>query len=136
MSNNVSHDTTEPSCPVSETIEEKEIIQEIEEDEDEDEDEDEWAPGEYGYSTFIGTDKWEDQKQLQQIKAQKNIPESWYIIKIVDFSAGSFTQMIEWCEQNCSHQYQKVGWSTGCSRTVGMAIEDEFEALMFKMRFM
>lgn len=99
---------------------------------------DEWdLTGEHGYAdaTFMGTETWEDQKQLESIKRMKKIPDHWYLTKIRNFDGRKLQDMQTWLETNCQQRFQRVGWSSGCSTTVGIAFESTNDAFFYRMRW-
>lgn len=107
---------------------------------DEDENLDPWvSTDDYGYAdaTIIGTDTWEDQAGLAELKAYLKLPEEWFLVKVVNFGRAGRTldEMMEWLAENCVHPYQRVGWSSSCSTKVGVAFENTNEAFFFKLRW-
>lgn len=98
---------------------------------------DDWEPGEYGYtdSHFVGTETWEDQKQYDSVRRTRGLPDSWYVMKITRFDSQKLIQIMEWLKDNCVAKYERVGWSSGCSTTVGIAFENQHDAIMYTLRW-
>jgi hypothetical protein len=99
----------------------------------------------YGYADYrlVGSDHWEDPKGIQALKESLGIPESWFLVKVVNFhdadpsgDARRSLQVIEqWLSQHCTHAYRRVGWSSDCATKVGVAFESQNEAFFFHMRW-
>lgn len=106
-------------------VEEEIIIDPEEGDEEEDDDND--------YDDFFEEDTWEDEAGMVELKARLKVPESWYFVKCVNYS--SFTDVREWCDENCYGVWQKFGWSSGCASKVGVAFALAVDAAMFKLRW-
>lgn len=99
---------------------------------------DEWdATSEYGYAdaTVLGTETWEDQKQLESIKRMKGIPDHWFLTKCRNFDGRKLQDMQTWLQSNCQADYKRIGWATGCSTTVGIAFESANDAFFYKLRW-
>lgn len=104
-----------------------------------------WDDGDYGYADYrlVGSDHWEDPKGIQALKESLKIPDSWFLVKVVNFydadpsgDARRSLQVIEaWLAEHCLHPYRRVGWSSGCSTKVGVAFENQNEAFFFHMRW-
>lgn len=103
------------------------------------------SDAEHGYADYriVGTDRWEDEHGIAELRASLKIPDDWYLVKVVNFydaheSGGARVslQVIErWLADNCTHPYRRVGWSSGCSTKVGVAFESQNEAFFFHMRW-
>jgi hypothetical protein len=98
---------------------------------------DQWEPGEYGYtdSNFVGTEKWEDQAQMASLKATLKIDPSWYLMKVIRFDVKKLQEIEVWLADTCMGQHKRVGWSSGCSTTVGIAFEYQHDAIMYTLRW-
>lgn len=99
---------------------------------------DEWdASHDYGYAdaTLVGTDTWEDQAGMEEIKKYLRIPKDWYLLKVVNFDHTKLLAMEQWLKDNCQHEYRRVGWSSGCSTKVGVAFSNMNDAFFYKMRW-
>ena len=112
---------------------------ELDED-DEFDDLDPWvSTDDYGYAdaTIIGTDTWEDQAGLAELKAYLKLPEDWFLVKVVNFGRAGRTlkEMEEWLAENCLKPYRRVGWSSSCSTKVAVGFSDPNEAFFFKLRW-
>lgn len=60
----------------------------------------------------------------------------WYLVRMTGFIASTFTEMLPWLEENVKFgQFKKVGWSDGCSSSVGVVFENGKDAMMFKLRW-
>jgi hypothetical protein len=78
-------------------------------------------------------DEWEDGDFVSTINDK--FP-SWYLVKMLGFTWRTFEPIEEWCQENTKHgQWQKVGWETGCSYSVGVVFESPKDAMMFKLRW-
>lgn len=70
-----------------------------------------------------------------EINLQQTYP-GWYFVKMVGFSVQSFLEVEPWLESNVAHgDYQRVGWDSGCSYSVGVVFESAKDAMMFKLRW-
>lgn len=59
----------------------------------------------------------------------------WKIVKINRFDPGIVNEILAWCADSLDDDWKKVGWSTGCSSTVGVAFENVIDAIHFKLRW-
>lgn len=83
---------------------------------------------------LVGNDRWEDVAAAQRIMAA--LP-GWKLIRIIRAASYGQTliEMEEFCRENCRDEWKRVGWSSGCSSTVGMAFKDTVDAVLFRLRF-
>lgn len=108
------------------------------EDTDDDEDDlDAWdSRDEYGYADdFLGDETWEDQKGMETLKANLRLPLDWYLIKVVNFDSHKLQEVMGWLAENCTGQFRRVNWSSGCSTKIGVAFENSTDAIFFKLRW-
>lgn len=88
---------------------------------------------EINVATIYDDDDWEDQDYEDSI--HKKFP-NWYLVKMTGFTTATFVQVEPWLKENCHFgQYQRVGWDTGCSYSVGVVFESAKDAMMFKLRW-
>jgi hypothetical protein len=95
--------------------------------------------GEHGYADYrvVGTDVWEDQAGMEAIKVSQNIPEAWFLVKVVRFGiqGRSLAEIDAWLKEFCAHPYRRVGWSSSCTTKVGIAFESQHDAFYFHLRW-
>jgi hypothetical protein len=82
---------------------------------------------------LLGEDDWEDQLQLNTLL--KKYPSDWYIVKMVDFNHVTMAEIDDWLSDNMYHKYERVGWHSGCSYSVGVIFENAKDAIFFKLRW-
>lgn len=101
------------------------------------EESDAWEAYDYGYadSDFVGTETWEDQAGMRELKSYLEIPESWYLMKVVRFDYRKLQDIESWLRDNCMSAFKRVGWSSGCSTKVGIAFENQHDAIMYTLRW-
>ena len=89
--------------------------------------------GEKTGETLFEDDDWEDEDFEHTINDK--FP-GWYLVKMLDFKSSTFAPVEEWCRENVSlGEWNKVGWSTGCSYSVGVVFSHPRDAMMFKLRW-
>ena len=60
----------------------------------------------------------------------------WYLVRMYGFNWMSMVEVKEWCQDNTKFgSWEAVGWSTGCSSSVGVVFESPKDAMMFKLRW-
>ena len=85
------------------------------------------------YSEVWNEDDWEDGDFQPSIAAKYP---GWYLVKLVGFTQYSFGKVDPWLVDNVKFgQYNKVGWDSGCSYSVGVVFESPRDAMMFKLRW-
>lgn len=78
-------------------------------------------------------DEWEDGDFQQSIHTK--FP-GWYLIKMTGFTAVTYAEVAPWLVDNVKFgKYERVGWSDGCSTSVGVVFEHGRDAMMFKLRW-
>jgi hypothetical protein len=78
-------------------------------------------------------DEWEDGDFQHSIHAK--FP-NWYLVKMTGFTAVTYAEVAPWLEENVKFgKYERVGWSDGCSTSVGVVFEHGRDAMMFKLRW-
>ncbi len=93
-------------------------------DELEDEDDDWW---------LFENDDWEDSAFPTRIA---NEFPGWHQLKISGFTSNKLREVREWCTENVTRGgWKDVGWSSGCSYSVGVVIENAKDAMLFKLRW-
>lgn len=75
-------------------------------------------------------DDWEDSVAIAKLREQHP---GWLFMKIVGYTPHKFTQIEEWCRDNCQHKYKKINWSSGCAMTVAVAFEHFTDAIIYKL---
>ena len=78
-------------------------------------------------------DSWEDPEFIAGVS--EKYP-GWYVVKLVGFTTKSFTDIDKWLASNVKFGgYERVGWSSGCSYSVGVVFESGKDSMMFKLRW-
>lgn len=85
----------------------------------------------YDYDDFIGDDEWEDGPAVERIMAE--LGPGWYVVKVTNFTENTLADIDEWCKANCQAPFKEVGWDSGCSYTVAVALSNHTDAVMFKL---
>lgn len=98
-----------------------------------DEDDDDWDLDEDEYPDFLHENAWEDHPAYLKIIA--DMPKGWNIVKVVNFTNMSISQMENWLKTRCEGKYKQVGFKSGCSYMVAVEFEMIEDAVMFKMRW-
>jgi len=101
----------------------------IDDDDLDDEDEEEFNDG----GDLLGEEEWEDNPAAQKLYAA--MPKGWVMVKCVNFSFRSMSEMESWLKAECRAKYEKVGFRSGCSYNVAVQFEDIVDATMFKLRW-
>lgn len=58
----------------------------------------------------------------------------YHMLKIQNFNRGKLADIDRWCQLHLINgHYERVGWTSGCSTSVGIVIEDATDAMMFKL---
>lgn len=76
---------------------------------------------------------WEDNAALADVRAK--LPANWHLVKMLRYSPSIFIEVEEWLAGNCRGQWQKHGWSSGCSYSVALSFSDLSDAVLFKLRW-
>lgn len=70
-----------------------------------------------------------------EIDLQATYP-GWYFVKMIGFTVSKFDEVEPWLAENTKHgEYQRIGWESGCSYSVGVVFESSKDAMMFKLRW-
>jgi hypothetical protein len=80
---------------------------------------------------FMEEDEWEDYNTVESIKAK--YPDSWSLVKIINFTENTLLDVKDWCRDNCTGSYEQVGWGSDCSYTVGVIFEGLTDAVTFRL---
>jgi hypothetical protein len=99
-------------------------------DEDEDDDYDDFADI---YGELLGEEQWEDFPAAK--KLYDAMPKGWTMVKVINFTFRTTSEMETWLKDNCRAQFEKVGFRSGCSYNVAVQFEDPVDAIMFKLRW-
>jgi len=60
----------------------------------------------------------------------------WYLVRMFGFTWSNMGEIKTWCEECTSFGgWEAVGWSSGCSTSVGVVFESPKDAMMFKLRW-
>lgn len=60
----------------------------------------------------------------------------WFLVRMFGFTWQSMGEIKEWCTNNTKFgAWEAVGWSGGCSTSVGVVFENSKDAMMFKLRW-
>ena len=63
------------------------------------------------------------------------MPAGWSLIKVVRYTSSTLIEMREWLVNNTQSAYREVNWGGECSYSTGVMLEDEVEAILFKLRW-
>jgi hypothetical protein len=78
-------------------------------------------------------DEWEDPDF--EVSVNKKYP-GWYLVKLPGFTAATFVKLEPWLADNVKYgEWQKVGWYSNCSYSVGVVFESPRDAMLFKLRW-
>ena len=95
-----------------------------------------WFEPEYNDSDLDALwddDDWEDADFEKTINAKYP---NWYLVKLPAFNALTIKTIEPWLDDNVKYgKFEKVGWSSGCSYSVGVVFESGKDAMMFKLRW-
>lgn len=81
---------------------------------------------------FFDEEEWEDAAAVKAIK--EKLP-GWKIMKIGYFHNPRIKEIEEWCSSTCQDEWKRIGWSSGCSTTVGVAFKNIQDAIYYKLRW-
>jgi len=60
----------------------------------------------------------------------------WYLVRMQGFGWQTMGEVKEWCANNVRFGgWEAVGWTSGCSTSVGVVLESGKDAMMFKLRW-
>lgn len=60
----------------------------------------------------------------------------WYLVRMYGFTWNTMSDIKDWCASNTKFgEWEAVGWSNGCSTSVGVVFESGKDAMMFKLRW-
>lgn len=85
------------------------------------------------YGDLLGEEQWEDHPEAK--KLYKAMPKGWTMVKVVDFTFRTTSEMETWMKDNCRAEYKRVGFRSGCSYNVAVQFKDPVDAVMFKLRW-
>jgi len=89
--------------------------------------------GEAKLNSFFEEDEFPDLDFADSVNSKYP---GWYLVRITGFIASTFSEMKPWLDENVKFgQFAKVGWSSGCSSSVGVVFESGKDAMMFKLRW-
>jgi hypothetical protein len=72
---------------------------------------------------------------MAALKTQLKVPDSWYLLKVIRFDAKRLQDIESWLGDNCMAGFRRVGWSSSCSTKVGIAFENQHDAIMYTLRW-
>ena len=76
-------------------------------------------------------EEWEDQQAYQEIIDK--MPNGWYMIKVTNYNAQKLKDIDEWCVENCSGEYKRIGWNSDCAYSVGVQFKESRDAVFFRL---
>jgi hypothetical protein len=76
--------------------------------------------------------EWEDRPAIATIRQQYP---GWYLMKIINYSAPKLAEIEKWLEDNTRGRWARIGWSSGCAYTVGLAFENDYDTLLYKLQW-
>jgi hypothetical protein len=81
-----------------------------------------------------GEDDWEVADFHKGINAKYP---GWFLIKMPEYSSQGFIEVKNWlADGNVTFgKYEPVGWTSGCSYSVGVVFESAKDAMIFKLRW-
>lgn len=82
------------------------------------------------YDDFVGEDDWEDEQAAADILDKHP---GWFLVKIVNFTQKKMETIQEWCNDHCTDPWERVGWYSGCSYTVGVILQGHVDAVLFRL---
>ncbi len=77
-------------------------------------------------------DDWEDSYFVESIA--KKYP-GWHLVKLIGFNEKSFEEVSEWLIDNIKGSYNKEGWRSECSYSIGVVFKSPKDAMLFKLRW-
>lgn len=85
------------------------------------------------YNEMYLEDDWEDAEFEKSVNDQYP---GWKLVKMPSFTHSTFIKVEPWLAENVKYgEWKKVGWSSGCSYSVGVIFESGRDAMMFKLRW-
>lgn len=85
------------------------------------------------YGDLLGEEQWEDHPAAK--KLYEAMPKGWTMVKVVNFTFRTTSEMENWLKGNCRSNYKTVGFRSGCSYNVAVQFKDPVDAVMFKLRW-
>lgn len=58
-----------------------------------------------------------------------------HIVRIRNFTRQTLSDIDDWLNENCEAKFERIGWSAGCSTSVGVVFTNSMDAVMFKLRW-
>lgn len=98
-----------------------------------DEDDEDLYDDDLDYLEMIGEEEWEDRPAYIALK--EAMPKGWTMVKVINFTTRSLTEIEAWLAKECRGAYERVGFRSGCAYNVAVQFEDGVDAVMFKMRW-
>ena len=77
-------------------------------------------------------EEFEDYSTMAQVIAQ--FPDDWILVRVM-CGYQKMADMNEWLEENTTAEFARVGWGGECSYSVGVMLESEMDAILFKLRY-
>lgn len=78
-------------------------------------------------------DDWDESAMLPEILAKH--PEFSHLVRLRGFTLDTLREVDAWLPSSCKAAFRRIGWSSGCSTSVGVLFVDITDALMFKLRW-
>jgi hypothetical protein len=61
---------------------------------------------------------------------------NWHQLRIRNFTSNKLNEIKEWCAENIKRgKWNTVGWTSGCSSSVGVVIENGRDAMLYRLRW-
>ena len=77
-------------------------------------------------------EEFEDYPTMAQAIAK--FPEYWTLVRVM-CGYQKMADMDDWLSDNTTADYSRIGWGGQCSYSVGVMLESEMDAIMFKLRY-
>lgn len=100
---------------------------------DDEDDEDDYIEDDLDYLQMLGDEEWEDRPGYIALK--EAMPSGWTMVKVINFTTRSLSEIEGWLAKECRGAYERVGFRSHCAYNVAVQFEDGVDAVMFKMRW-
>lgn len=57
------------------------------------------------------------------------------LVKVKNYNHETLVEMRQWLTRNTVSAYREVNWGGECSHSTGVMLEDDVEAVLFKLRW-
>jgi len=86
------------------------------------------------YEEFYEEDEDEFEDYSTMAQAIAKFPEDWTLVRVM-CGYEKMADMDEWLTENTTAEFARVGWGGECSYSVGVMLENEMDAILFKLRY-